>query len=637
MSTIDLEAYLTEKGAQVKRSGSQIHTHCMFCHEDSSGRGRLYFDDSSDETRGLYHCKLCDERGNIHTLRKHFGDPPLDDGRSQRVDVSRKILNAANQFYHQQLMPEHRSWLKTNRGLTDEIIDRFKFGSAKADGLGAHLHALGYSLEDMTATGLVRADKKDFLTNCVTIPYMVAGSTVQIRGKQVGAKYLTPPGQPARMFNTDAVWGAAEVVITEGEFDAITLTQLGFNAVAVPGASSWQDAWTAYFEDATRVFIMYDPDEHGQKGRLKVEEALGGRAKNVVLPVPDGEAAKNVDANWLVAALHWGTQDFKNILEDSIWANSLLLSPRDAFAEWESVQGQDGFKLGFEILDNLLKPGLMPGQVMVPLAKTNSGKSIILLNFAQRATMIQPDAKILLISLEQTRGDWFERVRRIWNFYNLECDPADVNRKSLEYWDDRIRLVDKNRVTPEEMATILVEYEEQMGQKPDLVMVDYLGYWARSFKARDRYEQVADAIMELKAIAKDFRIPIIAPHQVNRSAEFGEEFSIDQARDSGVIEETADFALSLWNADSLKGREDENRTGTLNLGIGKSRHGGKGQKVKLQFGYMTLTIMEHQDKLAQMARREVDWVLDSRLDWRDAIAAHRTGSTPKVVTSRGLR
>jgi 5S rRNA maturation endonuclease (ribonuclease M5) len=644
MNPIDLEAYLLGKGLRVKRSGTQLYTTCVFCHEAPEKRGRLYLDDASDETRGLYFCFLCNEKGNIHTLRKHFGDPPLDDEQSLRGDRSRRILSAATQYYASNLTDEVRSYLRTSRGLTDETIEKFQFGwASRGSNLARHLKDLGFEWDEILATGLAKVmdGKKvaDFFQDVIVFPYLVAGSPVQIRCKEIGGKYRTPPGQPARLFNTDAVWGAKEVILCEGEIDAMSLTQIGYHAVAVPGAAIWQDPWNGYFDGANRVFIMYDPDEVGQTNSLKVTEALGAKAKNVVLPVPEDRSQKEVDPNWLIANQHWGHGEFRAVLDDAIWANSLLVSPREAQQEWQSIQGVEGFQFGFEYLDNALRPGFLPGQVCVPLAKTNAGKTVLLLNIFQRAAMVkgQEDVKILFVSLEQTRGDWFERARRIWNFYNLDCDPGDVNQETINYWDRRLRLVDKNRVTPDEFRTILAEYEEQMGSKPDLVAVDYLGYWARAFPGRDRYTQVGDAVMELKGIAKEFLVPILAPHQVNRSAEFGEEFSIDQARDSGAIEETADFVMSMWNPDSLKGN-DKSRTGKINFAIGKSRHGGKGKKLVFQFGYMTLVVVPSEDPLsARRATNEAGWSMDTRLDWTDAIRAHATGTTPQGSGPPGLR
>jgi replicative DNA helicase len=177
------------------------------------------------------------------------------------------------------------------------------------------------------------------------------------------------------------------------------------------------------------------------------------------------------------------------------------------------------------------------------------------------------------------------------------------------------------------------DYEDQMGHLPDLVAVDYLGYWAQGIKGKDRYEQVGNAVMALKGIAKDRKIAMIAPHQVNRSAEFGGELSIDQARDSGAVEETADFALGMWAPDTMKGVASSDMSGELVLKIGKTRHGGKHQEMRLQFGQMTLTyvpVEEH--KHVHMLKNELKWAEDPLLTWQDAIHAHRTG----IPLKRGL-
>lgn len=635
----ELQSYLESKGLSVKRSGSQLYTHCFYCKEDTSKKGRLYFDDSSDETRALHHCFLCDASGNGTSLRRHFGDPIPNEGKSLELHRKREILTEATEFYHARLTPEHRKYLTEERGLTDETIDQFKLGSASASGLGGHLAGLGFSQEEVESTGLAKGGE-DFLRNCVTIPYLVSGSAVQVRGKQVGAKYLTPPGQRGRLFNADSAWDAENVIVSEGEFDCMSLWQLGFNAVAVPGANAWSDTWDGYVAEAKRIFVMFDPDDAGRKGSSKLLERFGARAKNVELTVPDGFEAKDVDPNWLMVNQGWDADSFEDVLSDSIWANSLLITPREAFDQWKVTQGHGGLKLGLDRLDGYLKPGLLPGQVMVVIARTNAGKSALLYNLAQLTTLRQPDAKILLLSLEQTAGEWFERGQRIYNFHHLNTRPDRVRESAVDYWQPRLRIIDKNRVTPGEMATSLDEYCEQMGEKPDLVMVDYLGYWARGFPGKGEYDQLSNAIMETKAMAKDYGVPIIAPHQANRSGDIGAAVSVDQGRGSGVIEETGDFVLTMWNADSYKGDGDDEaelkpRTGTLNLSIEKSRHKGKGSNLKLQFGYMSLSIVGDEDtQKARMLRREVEWADYQDLDWEDAIAAHRGGTDPWIASGK---
>lgn len=85
-------------------------------------------------------------------------------------------------------------------------------------------------------------------------------------------KYDQPAGQQARLFNTRAlVTDADSIVVTEGEMDAISCHVLGIPAVAVPGASSWNERrhWRL-FEGFRRVVLFRDNDDAGSELVKKV-------------------------------------------------------------------------------------------------------------------------------------------------------------------------------------------------------------------------------------------------------------------------------------------------------------------------------------------------------------------------------
>lgn len=626
---MDIEDYLRSKGVHTKPAGpNNLHCACFFHGEDPGSRGRLYIATGPTEDEvGLYDCKVCGQRGNLRTLQRHFGDEV------QVVNDSfhdqHRVLQEAAAFYAANLHPEVEKWLKEKRHLTDETILEHQFGWAPSEdktALFRYLRSRGFEAKDILATGLCvdrNGNIRDFFQGLVTIPYHVRGNVVMIRGKDMAGKYFTPPNQKTRLFNVDALDGSEEVIVTEGEFDALVMSQMGYNAVASPGSNVWQDAWDRSFDDARIVYVVFDPDKAGKTGAQKVFEHLGSKAKVVDLPA-DGLDPKDVDPSNMVA--NGATRaDFDELFRQALVANSLLVTVDQAFEEWESVQGVEGLKLGFEELDTVIRPGLLPGQVCVVLAKTNTGKTIILLNMFQRIMMTNPDAQILFVSLEQTRGDWFERARRIWNFYNLDTPRGDVNQRTLDFWRPHLEIVDKNRISEVELISCIREYEMRHSRKPDVVAVDYLGYWAASFKERDRYQKVTEAVMSLKAVAKEERVAIISPHQVNRGADYGAEFEMDSARDSGAVEETADFVFGIWNPDTMKGVALEDRSGVVNLKIGKSRHGGKGNQIKLQFAPLTLVMVPIEEQRGlKFARDELKYVLQ-RDSWEAAIFRHRTG------------
>jgi hypothetical protein len=115
--------------------------------------------------------------------------------------------------------------------------------------LYAHLITLGYRPSDIIATGVCQDHDGriiDSLAGMITIPYLVAGQVVTIRGRtwphtdadfatwEFGSytppkgKYKTLGGTSARLYGTDAVWTNKEVCICEGEFDALILEQIGY-------------------------------------------------------------------------------------------------------------------------------------------------------------------------------------------------------------------------------------------------------------------------------------------------------------------------------------------------------------------------------------------------------------------------
>lgn len=621
---VDVRGYLLDKGHHIKDApGGNVHLACFFCDEDKGKRGRLYVDVEGQDPPGLFTCFLCGETGAFNKIRKWHGDPALDeDGNEYGSDrevasfASHKILQEAASYYHKLLLedPNAYRYLTQERGLTEETIASHQLGWADGS-LKVHLTDKGFERSDIAKTGLMTQHGTDFFYSQITIPYHANGQVVQIRGKEIGGKYLTPPGQKARLFNQDVAWNADEVCITEGEFDALVLTQLGFPSVGVPGATTWQESWGSHLDNTKRVFIVFDNDGPGQKGAEKLARAVGPKARIVKMPetVP---GKPKVDPTEFVVNMGKNADDFKMLLIES--RGGSLVSVDDAVAEWVQFQGAEGLKLGIEAVDAVIEPGLLPSQVLVINAKTGTGKTVFLLNLFQRMKDFKPDIQILFISLEQTRGEWFERARRIHRFYNPQDSDLDV----LDAFRENIMLVDDNRVTEAELVDALHQFEFERGRKPDVIAVDYLGYWARSFKG-DPYQRTSDAIMSLKAIAKEHRVPIIAPHQVSRNVKFGSSMEADQSRDSGAVEETADFLFGIWAEDQKAG--NDHKTGRITLKIMKSRHGGVGTMANLHFAPQCLAMvpMEQPDFVRQ-AVRELDFVANGD-NFNRVIYRHATG------------
>lgn len=643
--SVDVLAYLQDKGVLIKgRHGDEVNVPCFYHGEDSAKRGRLYINISNDESlAGLHKCHKCDERGNLVTLMRYFGDElyAKDDDASNPAKVN-AVFEDACTYFQRNLEPEHFKWLKTERGLTAETIQRHRIGWADGN-LYPYLRDKGHKVKDIIATGLVKlgdakkfddplkedefvlestGNPRDFLRNEITIPYIVSGNVVQIRGKQIGGKYRTPAGQKARLFNSDSTWNADEVVLCEGEFDALVAEQMGYRAVGLPGAQSWQDSWLGYLDQARRVYIVFDNDKTGEAAAIKMRDRLGDATARIVKMPENGLPPGENDISEMFGKQKHTKEEFDALIRQV--RSGMLISVHEAFDEWSKVQNEEGFKLGMEQLDFLLKPGIFPGSVMVPLAKTNTGKTLAMLNLFQSAVMANPDPRFLFCSLEQTRGEWFERARRIYSFHNPQIPLSEVDRATLDFWANHIMLTDRNRMTKDDLIMAIEDYEYEMGTIPQFVAIDYLGYFARSSAGASPYERMTNAIMDLKEVAKEKRVIICAPGQFSRGVEFGVEPDLDKARESGAIEETADFAFGLWNEDTRKGVEPSDRKGVLNWRILKSRQGGKGHKVEVQFGYCTLAMLPVVDPRSVFLRDELEYSAQGE-EWDQAMMRHKSG------------
>lgn len=604
---MDLVNYLESKGVHVKMSGpNEAHMACWWCGEDPNKRGRLYVNvDPHMEPKCLFECKLCGETGALNKIRKYWGDPIIKSGEEGYYDPSFPlIIRESVNFYHDNLLHNAPDALKYlfDRGITYETIKEFKLGYASG-GLKTFLKSKDFKEDDLKSASVIKQDGIDALTNHIVIPYFVSGNAVSFRGRNLGnfgPKYITLTGHKAYLFNSDVVWcKQSELVIAEGELDAILMNQLGLSAVGLPGANSWQDAWDSYV-DATmvsRLYICFDTDKAGKDASEKIALRFNGRAKIIELPFEENEG--NDFTDWIS---HGGTiKGFRELTKSAI--GGILISVREAYERWTDLEGNPnlkGLKFGFPLFDEAISPGLLPGQVMVTISKTGAGKTISLLNFMHRMKKEQPSKKFLFVSLEQTRNEWFERARRIHKFYQ----PSATIKDTIMFWDQNFMMVDKNRVDEEEFLNCVEQYEYEMGTKPDLIAIDYLGYWAQSFKG-NTYEKASAAIMSCKAIAKEIGIPIYTPHQVSRLTDAGNEPELSSARDSGVIEESCDFLMALWANDQKKGTDQSDRTGEISLKILKSRHGGVGTRINLLFTPKTLAIVPDTDPLAYVAEREI--------------------------------
>lgn len=605
MDVLDVVEYLAGKGVPASRgAGPEVVAHCVFCPDgDPKGKGKLYV---NTET-WLYDCKRCGAQGNRRTLLDYYGDADEIEHAGNPSAV-RQLLAEAVDLAHEMLLTNDKVMTRLlDRGLAPETILAKKYGYVPMNvGLTRMLPTFAAgkaSRVDLVKSGLLTVGGKEFFNDSITIPYWSHGSVVQVREKRPDGKYRTLGGDHARLYNADSLRAADDVLVTEGEFDAdIVEQELSTSAdaklrmtavVGLPGAGSWPDGFESYFAQAKRVFVGLDPDDTGRQYAAKMRELLGTKARVVELP---RELPKCDWTDYLrpktPANPHGGHtwRDIRDLLNDADLAGKRMFTVGEARTSWSRQRSdQPGIELGFPMLDAVIRPGLKPGQIFIPLAKTGTGKSVWLSNVVHNIR----SRRVLYVSLEMTKAEVFEHLRRIHHFWFPEAGPEEFDEAYA-----RLRIVDQNRLRPGDLAAMCAEYREDVGAEPEVMVVDYLQYFSRGFRGTTAYERVSEATLEIKAIAKQEGLGVIIPSQVNREAKDGQPLDSDDARDSGVIEETGDFLLSLFRPDHIINKDGQPAvaTGTFNMQLLKSRHGGKGRLFNARISNLSLVVVDVFDR-----------------------------------------
>jgi DNA primase len=183
-----------------------------------------------------------------------------------------KLWTAAADMYHACLFDTPAQEYLERRGLY-EMSDEFK---------------LGYVLKPAPGH-----DEK--FIGLLSIPYQTKAGVVGFKFRKINdenePKYLAPLGQRVHLFNVNALRRAQEqILIVEGELDAIAATMIGHPAVAVAGVGAWKPYFARCFDGISRVIVVTDNDDKtngsnpGQELARKLVEALPN-AIRVSLPL----------------------------------------------------------------------------------------------------------------------------------------------------------------------------------------------------------------------------------------------------------------------------------------------------------------------------------------------------------------
>lgn len=239
-----------------------------------------------------------------------------------------------------------------------------------------------------------------------------------------------------------------------------------------------------------------------------------------------------------------------------------------------------GVPTGFTDFDSLTN-GLHPGQMIVIAARPAMGKSTLALDFA-RAASIRHNLPSVVFSLEMGRNEIAMRL------LSAEARVALHHMRSGTMTDeDWTRLA--RRMPDVSAAPLYIDDSPNLSmmeirakcrrlkQRNDLrlVVIDYLQLMQSggSKRAESRQQEVSDMSRNLKLLAKELELPVIALSQLNRGPEqrTDKKPMVSDLRESGSIEQDADMVILLHREDAYE--KESPRAGEADLIVAKHRNG----------------------------------------------------------------
>jgi replicative DNA helicase len=254
-----------------------------------------------------------------------------------------------------------------------------------------------------------------------------------------------------------------------------------------------------------------------------------------------------------------------------------------------------GVETGFRQLDRITN-GLQKSDLIILAARPGMGKTSFAMNIVEHAAM-QRGKICAVFSLEMPRIQIVQRL--LCSYAEVSMEKALSGKLEQHEWKklfmagdrlekSKIYIDDSSRIMPAEILSKCRRLSAQAGGL-DLVMIDYIQLMG-SISAgsgnteSNRQQEIASISRDLKLMAKELNVPVIALSQLRRIQT--KEPQLSDLRESGAIEQDADIVLFINRPEATATAEElasgKIVKGAAELVIAKHRNGSQG-RVQLKF------------------------------------------------------
>ena len=286
-----------------------------------------------------------------------------------------------------------------------------------------------------------------------------------------------------------------------------------------------------------------------------------------------------------------------NIKRSSETAQNLVIQAKKRIEDIANKKGLSGIPSGFSRIDRLTS-GWQPSDLIIIAARPGMGKTALALSMA-RNIAVEYNIPVAFFSLEMSSLQLITRLissetglssekLRTGNLEKHEWEQLNVKVKGLEkaplFIDDTPSL---------SIFDLRAKARRLVSQHHiKIIMIDYLQLMTTggNQKGGNREQEISTISRNLKALAKELNLPVIALSQLSRAVETRggtKRPLLSDLRESGAIEQDADIVSFIYRPEYYKIDEwdDEERTPTAGQAefiISKHRNGGL-DEMRLKF------------------------------------------------------
>lgn len=246
-----------------------------------------------------------------------------------------------------------------------------------------------------------------------------------------------------------------------------------------------------------------------------------------------------------------------------------------------------GVPTGFIDLDRLLG-GFQPADLIIVAGRPGTGKTSLALTIADYAAR-RYGRCITLFSLEMPAQQVVQRlVSGATGVESQRLRTGDINEEELasvaramgELSETSIYIDDTPAIAPMELRA---KARRLQAEHPmDLIIVDYLQLMQAGIRMENRVQEVSYISRQLKSLASELHVPILACSQLSRAVESRADKRpvLSDLRESGSIEQDADVVMFIYREEMYV--EDTFKPNIADIMVAKHRNGPTGQ-ISLRF------------------------------------------------------